>query len=66
MGDPVIGISIFFTVMMMMLTNTVSFGIAWGFSMFSILTISNGSFKEMNKTMLVLAVLFIIFLFIGI
>lgn len=65
LGNPVIGISIFFTVMMMMLTNTISFGIAWGFSMFAILSIITDGFKEMNKTMLVLTVLFIIFLFIG-
>ena len=65
LGNPVVGISIFFTVMMMMLTNSISFGIAWGFSIFTILSIITDGFREMNKTMIVLTALFIIFIFIG-
>ena len=62
---PVIGSSVFFTVIMMMLTNSISFGIAWGFSFYSALEIISGKFNELNPHMIILCIVFILYLFFG-
>ena len=62
---PVIGSSVFFTVIMMMLTNSISFGIAWGFSFYSVLEIISGKFNELNPHMIILCIVFILYLFFG-
>lgn len=62
---PVIGTSVFFTIIMMVLTNSISFGIAWGFSFFSVLEIITGKINELNPGMIILCITFILYLFFG-
>ena len=64
-SDPIIGTSVFITIIMMVLTSSISFGIAWGFSIYSILEIVTGKFKELNPTILILSAVFILYLFFG-
>ena len=65
LSDPVIGTAIFMTISMTLLTNSISFGIAWGFSLFSILEIITGNFDELNPSILILSIIFILYLFFG-
>ena len=65
LSDPVIGTSIFMTMTMMILTNSISLGIAWGFSLYSILEIITGRIKELNPKILILSIIFILYLFFG-
>ena len=61
----VVAASVFMTIIMMILTYSISLGIAWGFVTYSVATIATGKFKEMSWGIWVLAIVFIIYLFFG-
>lgn len=61
----VVGASVFMTMIMMILTYSISLGIAWGFVTYAVATIATGKFKEMSWGIYVLVVVFIIYLFFG-
>ena len=57
--------SVFMTIVMMILTYSISLGIAWGFVTYAVAKIATGKFKEMSWGIWVLAIVFIIYLFFG-
>ena len=61
----VIAASVFMTVIMMILSYSISIGIAWGFLTYAIGTIAKGKYKEMGLGIWILAIVFIIYLFFG-
>lgn len=61
----VIASSVFLTVIMMILSYSISIGIAWGFLTYAIGTIARGKYKEMSIGIWILAIIFIIYLFFG-
>jgi AGZA family xanthine/uracil permease-like MFS transporter len=61
----VVAASVFMTIIMMILTYSISLGIAWGFMTYAVATIATGKFKEMSWGIYVLAIIFIIYLFFG-
>ena len=63
--NPVVASSVFMTIIMMLLTYSISLGIAWGFLTYTIATIATGKFKEMSWGIWVLAIVFMIYLFFG-
>ena len=63
--DLVVAASVFVTVIMMILTYSISLGIAWGFLIYAVATIATGKYKEMEWEIWILAVIFIFYLFFG-
>ena len=61
----VVAASVFITIIMMLLTYSISLGIAWGFVVYALATIATGKFKEMNWGIWLLAIVFAIYLFFG-
>ena len=61
----VVAASVFMTIIMMILTYSISLGIAWGFVTYAVATIATGKFKEMGIGIYILAIIFIIYLFFG-
>ena len=61
----VVAASVFMTIIMMILSYSISLGIAWGFVTYAIATIATGKFKEMSWGIWVLAIVFLIYLFFG-
>ncbi|MBR5954098.1 MAG: NCS2 family permease [Methanobrevibacter sp.] len=61
----VVAASVFMTVIMMLLSYSISIGIAWGFVTYSIGSIAKGEYKEMGIGIWILAIIFIIYLFFG-
>ncbi|MBP3226309.1 MAG: NCS2 family permease, partial [Methanobrevibacter sp.] len=61
----VVAASVFMTMIMMILTYSISLGIAWGFVIYAVGTIATGKWKEMSWGIWVLAIVFIIYLFFG-
>jgi len=61
----VVAASVFMTIIMMLLSYSISLGIAWGFVTYAVATIATGKFKEMNAGIYVLAIVFLIYLFFG-
>ena len=61
----VVAASVFMTVIMMILSYSISVGIAWGFVTYSIGTIAKGKYKEMGIGIWILAIIFLIYLFFG-
>ena len=58
--------SVLLTIIMMILTFSISLGIAWGFLTFFVANVVTGKFKEMSKSFWLLAIVFIIYLLFGI
>ena len=56
---------VFMTIIMMLLTYSISLGIAWGFVTYAVATIATGEWKEMNWGIWVLVIVFLIYLFFG-
>ncbi|WP_407382073.1 NCS2 family permease [Methanobrevibacter sp.] len=56
---------VFMTIIMMLLTYSISLGIAWGFVTYAVATIATGKWKEMNWGIWVLVIVFLIYLFFG-
>ena len=61
----VIAASVFMTIIMMILSYSISLGIAWGFVTYAIATIATGKFKEMSWGIYVLVIVFAFYLFFG-
>lgn len=61
----VVASSIFMTIIMMILTYSISLGIAWGFLTYAVATIATGKFKEMSWGIYVLVIIFLLYLFFG-
>lgn len=63
--NAVISVSVFITIVMMILTSSISLGIAWGFVTFAIAKIATGEFDEISWGVWLLALIFILYLFFG-
>ena len=61
----VIASSVFMTIIMMVLTYSVSLGVAWGFITYTVATIATGKYKELSWGIWVLAIVFFLYLFFG-
>lgn len=61
----VIAASVFMTIIMMVLSYSISIGIAWGFITYAIGTIATGKYKEMGLGIWILAIVFMTYLFFG-
>ena len=57
--------SVFMTIIMMVLTYSISLGIAFGFITYTIATIARGKYRELNILVWVLFIVFILYLFFG-
>ena len=57
--------SVFITIIMMILTYSISLGIAWGFVVYAITTLASGKGKELNWGIWVLFIVFVIYMFFG-
>ena len=61
----VISVSVFLTILMMILTCSISLGIAWGFVTYAIAKIATGKFDEISPSVWILAIIFMFYLFFG-
>ena len=64
-GNQVIAASVFMTIIMMILSYSISLGIAWGFLAYFVGSISEGRYKEIGWEMYVLVIVFLVYLFFG-
>ena len=65
-SNVVVAASVFMTIIMMILTYSISLGIAWGFVTYAVATIASGKFRKLDWGIYVLAIVFLIYLFFGI
>lgn len=63
--NPVVAASVFVTIIMMILTYSISLGIAWGFLVYAIATLASGKLKELSWEIWVLVIVFVVYLFFG-
>ncbi|MCQ2976673.1 MAG: NCS2 family permease [archaeon] len=56
---------VFMTILMMLLTYSISLGIAWGFITYAVIEIARGNWKKLSWLVWVLVAIFIIYLFFG-
>ncbi|OED01717.1 MULTISPECIES: NCS2 family permease [Methanobrevibacter] len=63
--DLVVVASVFMTIIMMLLTYSISLGIAFGFVTYAITSIAAGKAKELNWLVWIMVLVFIIYLFFG-
>ena len=61
----VISASVFMTIIIMILSYSISIGIAWGFLIYALGTIAKGRYKEMGLGIWILAIIFLLYLFFG-
>ncbi len=61
----VVAASVFMTIIMMLLTYSISLGIAWGFVTYAIASLATGKAKEFSPIMWVMVIIFAIYLFFG-
>lgn len=61
----VISASVFVTIIIMILSYSISIGIAWGFLIYALGTIAKGRYKEMGIEIWILAIIFLLYLFFG-
>ena len=61
----IVSASVFMTVIIMVLSYSISIGIAWGFLTYSLGTIAKGKYKEMGIGIWILAIIFLAYLFFG-
>ncbi len=64
-ANAVISASVFMTIIMMILSYSISIGIAWGFIAYFVGSIAEGKFKEMGWGMYALMIVFLVYLFFG-
>ena len=64
-ANAVISASVFMTIIMMILSYSISIGIAWGFIAYFVGSIAEGKFKEMGWKMYALMIVFLVYLFFG-
>ena len=55
--------SVFLTIIMMLLSNSISLGIAFGFITYTITSIAEGKYDELNPLVVIMFVIFLIYLF---
>ena len=63
--NQVIAASVFMTIIMMILSYSISLGIAWGFLAYFVGSIAEGRYKEIGWEMYVLVIVFVVYLFFG-
>ena len=56
---------VFMTVIMMLLTYSISLGIAWGFLTYAVVEIARGEWKKLSWLVWILIIIFLIYLFFG-
>lgn len=61
----VVSASVFMTIIMMLLSYSISRGIAWGFLTYTLGIIAKGKYKEMGIGIWILGIIFLIYLFFG-
>ena len=61
----VVAASAFMTIIMMLLTYSISLGIAWGFVIYAIASLASGKSKELSWGIWVMVIVFLIYLFFG-
>ncbi|MDO5859839.1 NCS2 family permease [Methanobrevibacter sp.] len=61
----IVAASVFMTIIMMILTYSISLGIAWGFVVYAIASLASGKTKELSWGIWVLVIVFVIYLFFG-
>ncbi len=64
-ANSVISASVFMTIIMMILSYSISIGIAWGFIAYFVGSLAEGKFKEMGWGMYALMIVFLVYLFFG-
>ena len=64
--DMAIVASVFMTILMMVLTYSISLGIAFGFCTYVITSVASGKYKELNPLVWILFIIFILYLIFGI
>lgn len=60
----VVAASVFITIIMMLLTYSISLGIAWGFVVYAIASLASGK-EKLSLSMWILVIVFVIYLFFG-
>ena len=61
----VVASSVFMTIIMMILTYSISLGIAWGFVVYAITSLASGKAKELGWGIWLMVIVFIVYLFFG-
>lgn len=61
----IVAASVFMTIIMMILTYSISLGIAWGFVVYAVSSLASGKSKELSWGIWVMVVIFLIYLFFG-
>ncbi len=61
----VVAASVFMTIIMMILTYSISIGIAWGFLFYAVGAIATGKYKELSWGIWVMVIIFLVYLFFG-
>ena len=61
----IVAASVFMTIVMMILTYSISLGIAWGFVVYAIASLASGKAKELGWGIWLMVLVFIIYLFFG-
>ena len=61
----IVAASVFMTIVMMILTYSISLGIAWGFVIYAIASLASGKAKELGWGIWLMVIVFIIYLFFG-
>ena len=64
-ANSVISASVFMTIIMMILSYSISIGIAWGVIAYFVGSLAEGKFKEMGWGMYALMIVFLVYLFFG-
>ena len=61
----IVAASVFMTIVMMILTYSISLGIAWGFVVYAVASLASGKAKELGWGIWLMVIVFIIYLFFG-
>ena len=61
----IVAASVFMTIVMMILTYSISLGIAWGFVIYAVASLASGKAKELGWGIWLMVIVFIIYLFFG-
>ena len=61
----VVAASVFMTIIMMILTYSISLGIAWGFVVYAITSLASGKAKDLGWGIWLMVIVFVIYLFFG-
>ena len=61
----IVAASVFMTIIMMILTYSISLGIAWGFVIYTVTSIASGNARDLGWGIWLMVLVFIIYLFFG-